>query len=520
MILKNFLYGEMEEDTNRLILYQFNSEQIRESKKNMKEQVDEMKIKEFKDKNKRNQSAKDLGLSSSINPIVSPSLYTKQVTLIKHFYKDFFLVLTKKTLLSIYDLRNKAVYYLFKIQESEAIPSIKVVGTEFFTVMIKNNSNDDQFFKILIFRFFEESMTIQLINRQTRLIQFIQGNLIVFKSCIYLITIKLNFFGIIIYKFPLNDWRQRKSIQEVDDLNDHNQMFLNKNVISLDKKFTSLLIIENYISNFKNIKIKCRKSSSILIDCILQSDNLDNLLVSLALVEKPPLVKSSFAKVNLFGNTMDTCPLKSNLDDLTPQGLVLDITRLSLINMFKMHKEEREIIFIKMLSLKLIKNEYSSGLVKSFSNYFYKKYLILVYQIDTILRIYFYYLDIPKMSEIMDEKTSQYKIDERLINFCAPNVHKLYKNLFYRIELKMKKSRFLYLRFGYDFENINRTQQNDKKDPDIFVQDIIQVIFDNRIENYIFSGNLKIILKKNILDFREFSLFAKNHNQVVYGKFL
>ena len=523
MILRNFLYEEPENEFNPLILYRFNLEQIKGKEAAHETVAVNSKSSKMHQQVRAGRSAKDLGISSSINPIVSPSLFIKQVTQIRHFYGDLFLVITKKTLLSIYDLKNKAVYYLFRIQETNLSAKIHVVGREFFAVLIKANASDDEFFKVLIFQFYEESMSIKLVNRKSRLIQFVQADLMAFPDCIYLITLKLNFFGLIVYKFPLNIRESGNSIQEVEVLTNHNQMWLNKNVISIDSRFSNLIIVENYISQIKNFKIKCRKNIFRVINCVLQSNHLDNLLVTLRLAHSnfPKSKRERFLEGNQPKQFFK--PVESALTEKLKSSIKENMAQ-KIQKMFKLKKKQRETTYVNMEELKLIRNEYAPGLVQMFTTYFYKQFLILVYQVDSLLRIYFYNLSIPNSQPLRSGSTSKSSSDEKAVpestgvNYCASNIQKKYKSMFYRVEVKMKKSKFLYLRFGYDLESRSIRNLGSEKEREVRVQDIVKVVFDNRIEHYVLNGNLKVTLKKKILDFDQISVFAKNHNRVANGR--
>lgn len=484
----------------------------------------------------RMQSGSRLGLSSDINPIISPSLYVKQVTSIKHFFKNFFLVLTKKTLLSIYDYESKSVFYLYKIQEDKLHPEINVVGNQMFVLKIKKNSMDKEYFKILIFKFCQESMTVTLVNAKTKLISFIKSTVLHYRDNVYLITVKYNFFGLIVYRFPVPD-----STVEYDEEGrllrsgpehgaNEKLMILHKNTISFQDNFTSISVIEKHLNRIEKSKIQCRKNKFDFIECILQFSILDNILVGLKLVgkdETPDSTGKSEADPEdsksgkLFTN-------KQENDKHFKEQYTRERQRSKSQAQKNLLNSDSSNSFVILNSIRLIRNQYFTEVVRSFYNYFYKQYLILVYEVHSFVRIYFYFLGTPKsknqrMHYDFSPKNNGDNADKphsEQIDFCRLQNQKIYKDLYYRLELKSKKSKFLGLRFSYDLETTEDPLNSNSFSKTKKIVDIIKVVFNTRIETFVFNSQITIKLKKNTLDFDKIYLYAKNYNNMVKGKHL
>lgn len=517
LIIQDFLSSDQE--NGDLILYRddkqsFGQESLR--KKNKKQFNSKFNTNKIK-------YAMDLGLSSSVNPVVSPSLYIKQVTLIKHFTRSFFLVITKKSLLSIYDIKTKAVFYLFKIYEKNFIPEIEIVGDNLFAIRIKQNPNEAEFFKILIFQFYEESMSCRLINKNTRLINYVDGDIFSFEGFVYFVTLSMDSFKMTVYKFPRDIEKEELRSRDIKDLSEFNQTWLNKNHIDLASKFANAAVLENYIHNLKSLKIKCRKNKFQFVECVIQSNYLDNILLTMKIVQINS-IKEQLSKDRILSKSQKKCEKpKSLFEQLTNDNR--DIIRHTfsehLFSFFKLKKLESNNIFIKMSSFQLIRNEYIPGIVQVYENYFYKRFLILVYQVDSFLRIYFYYLGLPSSANDlyhMNDIQIQKNMENKKIEFCSAQKKYHFKPLYYRMELKTTKSKFLGLKFGYFFRETAQEEVLLSSNQKIWVDDLISVVFDNRIENYNFNEYLSLTIKKKVLDFEEVSIFAKNHKATIKGR--
>jgi hypothetical protein len=268
-------------------------------------------------------------------------------------------------------------------------------------------------------------------------------------------------------------------------------------------------VIEEYLNNIEKTKIKCRKNRFEFVECILQFKTLDNILVGLKLVNR---TISEFS----FGQTIKT-------NDSPSQEMSNFSLKMNYYD--EIFNPNQKNSFIILNSIRLIKNHYSAEVIRSFTNYFYKKFLILIYEVASFVRVYFYYLGVPenknsKMyygnSTILKEEQSNTSCKDN-INFCESANDKFYMQLYYRLELKLKQSRFLFLRFSYDLENAEEEESNSDLSKKKIV-DIIKVVFDDRIETYVFNNQIKIKLKKATLDFDQIFIYAKNHNNMVKGR--
>jgi hypothetical protein len=526
--LQKKLFLFLSDPLNPRVLYRANSEEIEQLSKNILDPNHRARMSKMSTSSNayRSESGAKLGLSSEINPIISPSLYIKQITFITHFYKSFFLVLTKKTLLSIYDYESKSVYYLYKIQEEESYTELYVVGSELFVLKIKKSSNTREYFKILIFKFCEESMSVTLVNSKTRLINYMEANVLFYDDMVYLITVKQSFFGLTIYRFDgSEEMVSYESLTgEKDDYQNNNNQnnkltTLHKNTVSFKKHFANILVIETYLKKINNSKIKCRKNKFDFIECLIQFPTLDNILIGLKLKNKTHKTKSTEEETDL--------KRKATFND-QPQNLFYFNKEKST------YKKQRQFDFTKktvnqfvvLNSLKLIRNPYPASVITKYTNYFFKKYLILVYEVHSFVRLYFYYLGTPDSPEDQMHSgdcteckthTSPDGSFSKIIDFCEKESEDSYKNLYYRLEIEKNKAKFLYLRFSYDL-GLKPGSSKEKNLNAREIVNIVKVVFDSRIETYQFNNNIRIKLKKNTLDFDNISLYAKNHNNVVKGR--
>ena len=533
--IKNKLKTFLSDPLNPRVLYRSNAEEIDQMKSEAFNSI--MGAEKFSKMTSttsayRKESGAKLGLSSEINPIISPSLYIKQVTFISHFYRNFFLVLTKKTLLSVYDVESGAVFYLFKIQEEESYTELYVVGSEIFVLKIKKNSNNREYFKILIFKFCEESMTVTLVNSKTRLINFLEANVLFYENMVYLVTLKQSFFGLTIYRFHVSDdavsydalIKSREQPEAQEDLNNQ-LMTLHKNMISFKNHFTNILVIETYLKKIQRSKIKCRKNKFSFIECLIQFPALDNILVGLKLKTSLNSTKKRAKTQETQNLTKDQLEVLMNLkapfapateifesesDSTTENDIKYDFSK----------KSANE--FIILNSLKLIRNKYRPEVVTKFTNYFYKKYLILVYEVHSFVRLYFYFLGSPEspdqqmhqqncLGSCVDSNSEAFT---EIINFCDKGSGESYISLYYRLEIEKNRARFLYLRFSYDLVADSSALHSENKE----IANVVKVVFDSRIESYHFNSKIQIKMKKDTLDFDHISLYAKNHNTVVNGR--
>ena len=79
------------------------------------------------------------------------------------------------------------------------------------------------------------------------------------------------------------------------------------------------------------------------------------------------------------------------------------------------------------------------------------------------------------------------------------------------MEIKLKGSDFLFLRFGYDVLSLNQKEIFFDNVQHLKVVDIIKVVFVDRIETFQFNEEVQITFKKKILDFDQIYFYAKNH---------
>ena len=441
----------------------------------------------------------------------SPSLLLKQITVIRHFYGELYIVLTEKRLLAVYDKRRRVVYFVHEVKERFGLAAVSVSSPGVFSVALKKSRDDREFFKLYLFYFERGSGIAHLINKNLLLFKFVCKDLVLVGNRVYVVALKANFLGLVVYRFdmPAADAGPSQSYRWREP----------KTTLSIENFLVNGLTVENYQSNLQFAKLNCHLARDQLAACVAQFEALDSMLVHLKLGSGQRLQeKTEAAKI---GQQADPKAGKTGQDTgATKHGsshFKKKLFKMKTNRKITKHKPTRtaeakeaqhsdkgvdtlraktKVAFAEIWSVHMLRNWNTGKTVSGFEGYFRGELLALVYQVGPFVRIYFYRLSAVKA-------LTRPRIEP--ISACAKDSK--YLSLFFRVEIAALGSRFLRLEFARDIEMTASASGTTTFE----VVRIMKVIFNDRIETYRIDDDVKLYIKKKTLGTCKISLFAKNH---------
>ena len=513
-----------------------------------------------------NKKAFDFATKANIRPqpakfghglSTSPTVIAKQISLIRHLAGDVFVVLTNKSVLSLYDKERRMFFYVHEIKEQQFHARIVVYSQKLFCVELKRSVDDSEYFKILIFNFSQQSMTVRLVNRQMQLVKYISKDVVFNSEYLYLLALKTNFLGIVVFRFKL---RNKEGDLELGISKEHLKTE-RKQIVFLEEHFPSAMAIKSYQRKLKSARIGCKSNDRKVIACAIQFASLDSLFMQFLLFEPSSRGfrgKSSEAESQardksstLFETEAGSC--SNSVERILVKRIQKDISKSNsgahrirqVRNKFKDKKSKRRpqpdtlkqapgkrvynqdqmwqldllnssnnyIVWLSMI--RLIKNHHNSKLVNGTRIYFYKNFLVLLYRLKSVIRIFFY-----NVKQFLDDPlSSQSKVSAKeFMSFQNGKLRIEFVSLFYRLELNILSSTFLDVHFSEDVELVEEKTQFRSVTKSFEVVGIMRVVFNNRVETFRLSPKVKIFLKNRTLDFAKMQLFAQNHLQKKEGK--
>ena len=486
----------------------------------------------------------------------SPVVIGKQINLIEPMGDDFFVVLTKKTFLGVYDKKNKVFFYVYEIKEDQFHAQISVYNERLFSVELKRSLDDNEYFKIMVFYFEVHSMTVQLVNKQLQMIRYIHKHVMHSDEFLYLFTLKTDFLGVVVFKFNFHAVA-KDEVLGVSRFNIKREM---KQVVELEDYFENATVIENYRRKLKSAKIGCELNLKTGIMCVVQFESLDNLFLNFKIVKfidirrvidvketpnqtekaenaaDPPSADERQSR--LFGRILGKCVPRHKEE---PKKEKHPLAKIKVIKKHKKPRHQRKRQFKKKIegaqgqsrnddlgmlnsiapsivslrSIKLIKNPNNSKLVSETQIYFYKSFLILVYQLKSVLRLYFYTVkDLHSEDSLLNPKPETLET----LDLTSQSKRASFVDLFYRLELNLLKSTFLELQFSEDAQQVDQKTDAQFLLETFEIVGILRVVFNNRIETFKISPKIKIFIKNRKLDFAKLQVFARNHLQTKEGR--
>ena len=478
---------------------------------------------------------------------ITPTLFSKQINYIVYYFKEYYIVQSKKKIISIYDKNRNVLFYAYEIKEEYVFSTVTIYNNEYFSVQLKKKSDDKEYFKFLLFKFKEAAMTIRLVNPMMRLIHFVDNEIVINEFEIFVIFLKKNYFGLAIYRFDIlffdDAFVKGKGYSVKKDYG-----LLQK--IPIHEFFLNPIVIDNFKKKISSAKIGCQIQLSRNIFCVIQYKKLDSIFLLLDVNNIESLymqrtMKDMNHKNNTVINKIEKVYNKSRIlmqkkyfkkfggltknNGQSRKKRYLNNYLKKLKKIYTQQKQELKMNRNKadssmkqnrhliLKNIKLIKNMNNIKFVHGYQNYFRNETLILLYKVETFIRIYFYKIPLIEMiRQKYDHESKTYNITP--INMCEIKDTKNYIGLFYRVEIPILFSKFLNLSFSYDIEKIG------SKESLLSVKDtykkihIMKVVFNNRVETYRINEFLKIFAKNRTIQYNEIKIFAKNYFNSINAK--